>query len=193
MSVIADETFSFLLALRRFQAAATSCGPYSSVHQRVFDYFHPCSSSSSQMKQNRLSLFAPVWIGTAWPFIDAPWICPGPGVLWWRMSPFSFEHVTSPPSQRCHRPYLFYLANVGHPCMAAISEAQSNSRVWSLPLAWFMGPCDARLSEGLPLSCYSSQLPTQGRFVCSEANQTSVFKKNQIISSCWKWKGCNYS
>lgn len=87
-------------------------------------------------------------------------VCSSQSVLWWRMSPFSFENVTSPPSQRCHCPYLFYLANVGHPCMAAISEAQSNSCVWSLPLAWFMGRCDAQLSEGPPLSCYSSQLPT---------------------------------
>lgn len=87
-------------------------------------------------------------------------VCSSRSVLWWRMSPFSFEHVTSPPSQRCHCPYLFYLANVGHPCMAAISEAQSNSCVWSLPLPWFMGRCDAQLSEGPPLSCYSSQLPT---------------------------------
>lgn len=73
---------------------------------------------------------------------------------------FSFQRVTSPPSQRCHCPYLVYLTNVGHPCMSAISEAQSNSRVWNLPLAWFMGQCDVQLSEGPPLSCYSSQLST---------------------------------
>lgn len=86
--------------------------------------------------------------------------CSSPNVLGWRVSPFSFVHVTFPPSQHCHCPYLFYLANVGHPCVVAISEPQSNSCVWSLPLAWFMGRCDARLSEGLPLSCYSSQFPT---------------------------------
>lgn len=43
--------------------------------------------------------------------------CSNPKVLWWYMSPFSFKRVTFPPSQHCHCPYLFYLANVGHPCI----------------------------------------------------------------------------
>lgn len=140
--------------------------PSSFVHQRAFDYFHPhIGVVPPRWNTNTFSYFIGTgWIETTWPFIDALWMSVQAKVFGDDVCPLSPSNMSLPLHLNPAIAHIYFMSLMWvtpvYPCMAAISEAQSNSCVWSLPLAWFMGRCDARLSEGLPLSCYSSQLST---------------------------------
>lgn len=149
------------------------------------------------MKQNTLKFFnfiATEWIGTTWSFIDALWMSVRAQGFCGVVCPLSPSNMSLPLQLNAAIAHIYFIllmwvTPVWRPSARHSQIAVSEAYLWHD--LWAGVTPDSQKDCHCPATALNSR--RRGALSALRQTRPPSLKKNQIISSCWKWKGCNYS